>query len=337
MAPEKTIREAMEIIDANTAGIVLVIESDCQILGTLTDGNIRRALLKGACLDSPLFPYINKRFVHVNPELSRAEILDLMQVHCLNQIPIVNASGKLVGLHLLREILGAVARPNWAVVMAGGKGTRLYPLTENLPKPMIKVAGRPILERIVLHLVGFGIKRIFLAIHYLGNIIEGHFGDGSRFGCKIEYLRESEPMGTGGAVSLLPEIPRDPLLIMNGDLVTQLDINRILAFHSEGNYHGTMGVRRYLHSIPFGTVEIENQQVLGLEEKPTLAKYINTGVYILSPELVRAIPKSFFPMTSLFEQSLKKGERIGAFEIEEDWIDVGRFEQLKQARAGIPG
>jgi NDP-sugar pyrophosphorylase family protein len=226
-------------------------------------------------------------------------------------------------------------RPNWAVVMAGGQGVRLRPLTESLPKPMLQVAGRPILERIVLNLVGFGVKRIFLSINYLGHVIEDHFGDGARFGIRIEYLREPEPLGTAGALAMLPEAPGEAVLVMNGDLVTSADLGALLDFHVAGGYAATIGIRRYLHTIPFGCVEREDGLVRRVDEKPTIAKEVNGGIYAVEPSLLALVPRGVpSTMPALIEGALARGERVAAFEIHDDWIDVGQREQLARAREG---
>jgi NDP-sugar pyrophosphorylase family protein len=260
--------------------------------------------------------------------------MDLMRSRVFSQIPIVDAEGKLVGLHLLHDIIGAEARPNWAVIMAGGKGTRLRPLTDQIPKPMIRVAGRPILERIVLHLVGFGIRRIFLSINYLGHVIEEHFGDGARFGCSIQYLREDKPMGTGGSLVLLPERQTNPVLVMNGDLVTEADVGAMLEFHGAGGQSATLGVRRYWHVVPFGCVELDGDKVVSIEEKPTVTRLVNTGIYVLDPKVVERVPSEPVGVPDLLEDCLARGEHVRAFEIEADWIDVGQRDQLRLAREG---
>lgn len=326
--------DGMRAIDAGGAGIALVVDDGHRLVGTLTDGDIRRVLLKGGSLSSPLAPHIRKRFAAVAPETGRADVLDLMQARRLNQVPIVDRDGQLLGLHLLHEIIGAVDRPNWAVIMAGGMGTRLRPITEHVPKPMLKVAGRPILERLVLHLVGFGVRRVFLAINYLGHVIEEHFGDGARFGCRIEYLREAEALGTGGALSLLPERPREPILVLNGDLVTQVDVDSLLRFHVSRDDVATMTVRRYVHQVPFGCAEVEDGRISRLEEKPLLERCVNAGIYVLSPQAVGRVPGRSFAITDLFEDCLARGESVGAFEIHDDWIDVGSRERLREAREG---
>lgn len=327
--------DVLRAIDRGSARIALLTDDQGRLVGTMTDGDVRRALLAGAALDSPLAPHMQRRFTTVGPTVGRAEVLDLMRSRDIQEIPIVDGGGRIVGLHTLREIVGAVERPNWAVVMAGGRGIRLRPLTETLPKPMILVAGRPILERIVLHLVGFGIRRIFLAIHYLGHTIEEHFGDGSAFGCRIEYLREATPRGSGGALSLLGARPADPVLVMNGDLVTQADVGAMLEFHGVGGYRATVGVKEYRHRIPFGCVQIDGSRVVRFEEKPLVSEPVNAGIYVLSPDLVaRVPPESEYQMPTLIEECLSRGEPVGAFPIQDDWIDVGHADHLKLAREG---
>lgn len=336
LPPSGTIRNALEVIDKGGEGICLMVDEGQHLLGTITDGDIRRALLKGATLDDCVEPFAKKQFTSVPDDAGRVEVIDLMQARQLNQIPILDKAGRLKGLHLLHEVLGARPRPNWAVIMAGGKGTRLGELTKDTPKPMLKVAGRPILERLVLHLVGNGIRRIFISTNYLAGIIEDHFGDGSRFGCSISYLRESpdQPLGTGGSLSLLPEAPGHPVFVCNGDLVTQVDVARLFDFHQDGGFTATIGVRSYAHEIPFGCLEVQDQCVTSIVEKPTVSQLINAGIYILSPEIIARVPRRFFPITELFDEEVRGGGRVGAFEILDEWIDVGQREQLKQARGG---
>jgi dTDP-glucose pyrophosphorylase/predicted transcriptional regulator len=332
---DATIEDAMRSLDRSGAEISLVVDERGVLLGTVTDGDVRRALLGGATLSASASECMNRHFASVTPGAGRAEVMDMMQARRLSGIPVIDASGKLIGLHLLHELLGRNPRPNWAVVMAGGFGSRLWPLTENLPKPMLRVAGRPILERIVLHLVSLGVRRIFIAVHYLGEVIESHFGDGSRFGCRIEYLREKEPLGTGGALSLLPERPDRPLLLMNGDLITQADVGRMLDFHEQESAAATIAVRSHFQTIPFGCVELEGVRVRQLEEKPRLAKLVNAGIYVLNPDLPGRIPKGReYAITDLFAEMLAQDERVCGFEVEGDWIDVGQKDALDQARRG---
>lgn len=320
---------ALRALDDGGVGIALVVDEGMKLLATVTDGDIRRALLKGAQLASPLWPHVQRNFVAVSRASGRAEVLDLMRARSIEQIPITDGHGVLVGLHLLREILGACERPNRAVIMAGGMGMRLRPVTEKIPKPMIRVAGRPILERIVLHLVGYGIRDIYISVHHLGHVIKKHFGDGNRFGCTISYLHEDIPLGTGGALSLLPKYPTEPLLVMNGDLITQADIGAMFAFHAAGNFVASMAVRRFGYQVPYGCLRLRGRRIVHIEEKPLLERVVNAGIYVLNPRLLRRIPRRFYPITELFESCLARREAVGAFEIEEEWVDIGQREQLK--------
>lgn len=331
-----TIRDAMVALESGETAIALVCDEGGRLAGTLTDGDLRRALLGGGTLDSPIRPLAQRQFISVGTYASRAEVLDLMNARGVAQIPVLDEVGRVRGLHLLREMLGAVERPNWAVILAGGKGSRLRPVTDKLPKPMVRVAGRPILERIVLHLVGYGIRRIFLAVNYMADVIEAHFGDGKKFGCRIEYLRESKALGTGGPLALLCEPPPLPLLALNGDLIFQFDVSRLFGFHEQGGYAMTVGIHDYTHTVPLGILDVEGSRVKEIQEKPTFSWKANAGIYVLTPQLCARIPKDTpFPLTALIEGCLERGEPVGAHPIEGDWIDVASTEELKEARGQL--
>jgi dTDP-glucose pyrophosphorylase len=329
-----SIRDAMVALEAGHE-IALIVDGSHKLVGILTDGDVRRALLRGAELEDRVGQYMTRKFHSVGSNAGRIEVIDLMQALAISQVPVVDEAGRLVGLHLLRELIGTPERANWAVIMAGGRGSRLAPLTDDVPKPMLRVAGSPILERIVLHVVNQGVKRIFLAINYLGHIIKDHFGDGARFGARIEYLTEDKPLGTGGALSILPEPPTAPVLVMNGDLVTQADVGALLRYHERGPQVATVGVRKYFHTVPFGCVELEGERIVKLQEKPTLAQLVNAGIYVLAPQLVTALPRNT-PTTvpDMLSNAMNRGEEVRAFEIDDDWIDVGHRDQLNQARGG---
>lgn len=336
LAPTATLGDAMLSLQESALEICLVVDGGQHLLGTLTDGDVRRALLAGAGLDSGVEAAMHRQFSAVSPSAGRTEVLELMHALRISQVPIVDGSGRLEGLHTLHDILGTAERPNWAVIMAGGKGTRLGPLTKSVPKPMLRVAGRPILERIVLSLIGCGIRRVFLAINYLGHTIEDHFGDGSRLGCRIDYLREERPLGTGGALSLLPRPIAQPVLVMNGDLVTQASVGQLLDFHAEGRQAATLSTRRYVHTVPFGCVDLDGDRVVRIAEKPTLSQYINAGMYVLDPAVVERIPRNEeIGLPSVLQDCLGRGEAVRAFEVDEDWIDVGQIDQLRRARGEV--
>lgn len=333
ISPDASLIECMRSMDIAGAGIALAVDSEFRLIGTVSDGDVRKALVKGCSLDSSIATHINRNCFYVLPTVPRVEVLDIMQARRFEQVPIIDEQGKVIGLHLLHDMLGNISRPNWAVVMAGGKGMRLRPLTEKLPKPMIRVAGRPLLERIILHLVSYGIRRIFLSVNHLAQIIEDYFEDGSKYGTKIEYLREDDPLGTGGAISLLPEIPEQALLVMNGDLIVDTDFTDMIEFHSQNEFYATMGVYSYFHQVPYGCVEIQDNRLAGLEEKPILEKMVNAGIYVLSPQAVSAIPKNtYFPITALFEDAIKKNIICGTFSVEKEWLDIGSPQQLSLAR-----
>jgi dTDP-glucose pyrophosphorylase len=330
---DATLRDVLVALDRSGVEIALVTDDDRRLVGIMTDGDVRRALLGGAALDGPVASFVQMRFTAVTQSAGRAEVIDLMQARTITQIPIVDGEGRLVGLHLLRDVIGTEARSSWAVVMAGGRGTRLAPLTDHTPKPMLRVAGRPILERIVLHLVGHGIRRIFISTNYLSQMIETHFEDGARFGARIEYLREEQPLGTAGALSLLPAPPTAPLLLMNGDLVTQADVGALLDFHAGGRHTISIAIRKYFHTVPFGCVELDGDRIVALDEKPTLSRLVNAGIYVLDPRVVARVPADRESTTpGLIEAAMAAGEEVRALEIEDDWIDVGHKEQFKRAR-----
>lgn len=330
---EATLGDALLSLNRSGCQVVLVADGDARIVGLLTDGDVRRALLAGATIEDRLEPYCKRDFTFVGPDARRVDVLDFMIARQINGVPILDESSRVVGLHLLRDIIGRQDRPNWAVVMAGGRGTRLAPLTDTVPKPMLRVAGRPILEHIVLQLVGAGVRRIFVAINYLGGVIEEFFGDGRRFGCSIHYLREDKPLGTGGALSLLPERPSEPIIVMNGDLIAQANFGDMLENHQNRKASATIGVRRYFHDIPFGCLEMEDDRVVAFEEKPTIMRTINAGIYVLAPDLVMRVPKAReSTVPELLADSIRRGERVVAWEVVDDWIDVGQKDQLRLAR-----
>jgi dTDP-glucose pyrophosphorylase len=330
-----TLRDVISALDRSALGVALVVDDAQHLLGIFTDGDVRRALLHDATLEAPLERYMRRAFTSVSSGTTRAEVLELMSAMQFAVVPILDERGVLRGLHRLHDLLGVAPRPNWAVIMAGGRGTRLGALTREVPKPMMRVAGRPILERLVLHLVGFGIRRIFLSVNYLAHVIEEHFGDGSKFDCTIEYLREERALGTGGALSLLAARPTDPLLVLNGDLVTQANVGAMIDIHTRARPEVmlTMATRRYFHTIPYGVVEADDTRVVRVIEKPSLSRLINAGIYLLSPRLLERIPRDQdFAMTTLVDGCLERGELVESFELADDWIDVGEQDQLKQAR-----
>lgn len=329
-----SVRDALRALDESAEAIIFVGNSVTrEVTGAVTDGDLRRALLRGADLDTTRVSAAMQRdFFWVSPDAGRAEVLDLMRARRIAQLPILDAQRRLCGLHTLARMISSRERPNAAILLAGGRGTRLAPFTHTLPKPMITVAGRPILERLLLHLMGRGIRTFFISVNYLAHVIEDYFGDGSRFGCEITYLHEERPLGTGGPIALIPT-PREPVVVMNGDLVTQCDIGEMLDFHARGGYTATIGLREYLVEIPFGTAEVSDGRLISLHEKPIERRLVSAGTYVLSPDAIKMIPVGEeYPITELFESCIDAGLPVGAFPITDEWMDVGRPDELRRAR-----
>ncbi len=339
ISAEDSIADAMRAIDLGGLQIALAVDPIGGLIGTVTDGDIRRALLAGRTLDDSVTPHVARAPLVVSPLHSRTEVLDLMRARQIAAVPIVDANGRLVGLHVMRALLGSVDRPNLAVIMAGGKGTRLAPLTRSMPKPMVSVAGRPILERLVLHFVGAGIGRVVIAVNYMAEMIESHFGDGSDFGCSIAYVREqpTRPLGTGGALGLVPRVADPdgfPMIVANGDLLTRFAVADLLQFHEASGAVATVAVREYTHEVPFGVVESEDRGFLGgFMEKPVASWRINAGVYVIEPHLTMRIPEGAdFPLPALLQDCLQRGEKVALWELSDEWYDVGSHTDLRRAR-----
>jgi dTDP-glucose pyrophosphorylase len=337
----RSIREVMRTIDQGEAAIALVVGDDGRLQGTVSDGDVRRALLAGADLDDPVDPYIARDPVTVPEATDRAAVLDLMRARRLSQIPVIDMAGRLVRLHVMQEVLGAEERGNWAVVLAGGRGTRLGKLTASTPKPMLPVAGRPILEHIVLHLVGSGVRTVFLAVNYLAEQIRNHFLDGSNLGCRIHYLEEdpARPLGTGGPLRLLLDFEQqtqEPILVMNGDLITSFSVRSILEHHTRTCAKMTVALSEYAHDVPYGVVELNEREpalVADLLEKPRWNGLVNAGIYVVEPDLIRDIPEGAnYPITDLAAACLHRGARVAGWRLTGDWHDVGHPRAFARAR-----
>ena len=338
-ATSASIQEAMVAISKGTANAAFALTDDNILVGIVTDGDVRRALLEGAQMSDPVIPFIQRNPAVASETESRSAVLDLMQARAISQVPVVNAAGQLVGVHLLRELLGRVDRPNVGLILAGGRGTRLQPVTDSLPKPMIPVAGTPILERVLNHLIGFGLNRIVLSVGYLGQMIEDHFGDGSHFGCEITYLKEdpNSPRGTGGPLASLPSLfseLREPILVMNGDLVTQFDVAAMLTHHERSESIATIGAFNYSYEVPYGVLNTNDAgEITAILEKPVRQELVSGGVYVLDASIPQQVPdNAFFPMTQVLSDCIRRKERVTVWPLDEGWVDVGRPQDLARAQ-----
>ena len=331
---EATIQQAIQCLDKSGAQIVLLVSDQEILAGTFTDGDIRRALLKGMTLQSPVSDIVHSNPLVAPPEMGRDMVLDLMQANRIHQLPVVNAQRRVIGLHLWDEILAPLSRPNTMVIMAGGRGIRLHPHTENCPKPMLEVGGKPMLAHIVERAKSDGFINFILAVHYLGYMIEEYFSDGHRWDVKIEYLREEKPLGTAGALSLLDHKPQQPIMVINGDVLTDVRYGEILEFHNRQNAMATMAVRQHEMQNPFGVVKTSGVEIVGFEEKPIYRSHINAGIYVISPEALEELqPGDHCDMPTLFTRIHDCGGRAIVYPMHEPWLDVGHPDDLELARS----
>ncbi|WP_076259335.1 nucleotidyltransferase family protein [Intrasporangium flavum] len=333
-----TIRDALEVVDRSATLVCLLVDDAGRLAGLLTDGDLRRAFLSGTSLEDPALAHATTSPHTVAAGSPRALVLDLMQALRISAVPEVERDGTLVGLHTLSDVVGSAPLPNVAVVMAGGRGTRLGDLTRDTPKPLMTVAGRSIIEWIVLGLVGDGIRDIYVSVNYLADQIEEHLGDGSRLGCTVRYLREDPelPLGTAGSLTLLREQRPDldhPVVVMNGDLMVDYDAAQLLEAHERSGAAVTVATRTYQHEVPFGVVESEGGRVTALSEKPTLSFDINAAVYAVEPRALAWLPVGrASTMPELVETCLERDEPVAAWPIQSEWIDVGTPGDLARAQ-----
>lgn len=332
LSPDATIQQAISNLDQIALKICLVVNEAGELIGTLSDGDIRRGLLKGLGLGSPIDRIVHHNPLVVPPDLSRELVMQLMVGNKVQQIPVVNDQRQVVGLHLWDDITTPPERSNLMVIMAGGMGTRLRPHTENCPKPLLLVAGKPMLEHIIERAKLEGFSRFVLAVHYLGHMIEEHFGSGDRLGVNIDYLREQSPLGTAGALGLLQPRPDEAFVVTNGDVITDIRYGELLDFHLRHNAAATMAVRVHEWQHPFGVVQTDGVEIVGFEEKPVARTHINAGVYALDPDALNLLTTDVrCDMPALFERLQERVKRTVAYPMHEPWLDVGRPDDLSRA------
>lgn len=339
ISPDAPILEAIRRIDQGGVGIVLVVDSNARLLGTITDGDIRRAVLLSVDLTSPVFRLLEKKkpgiysgSITARPDASREELLRLMQENVVKQIPIIDQRGKILDLVTLDILLPNRERDVEALIMAGGYGTRLRPLTAETPKPMLPLGDHSVLEFIIDQLKKHGIHRITVSIHFMSDKIRDYFGDGGRFGVKLRYIEEEEQLGTAGAIALLPNLAQ-PLLVINGDIVTNLDFGALIDFHTKNKAQMSVAVRHYSFQVPYGVLDCIDYNVVGIREKPVHNFFVNAGIYVIAPECQSMIPvKSRFDMTDLIGSLLQKDQRVLSFPVVEYWLDIGEHSDYQKAR-----
>lgn len=339
VSPETPLADAIEVLDKGALRIALIVDSDGRLLGTLTDGDLRRALIRHVPMDQPVADVMCSRPRTGRKGWSRQRILSVMENAELLQLPMVDDEGRVVGLETLHSLLDKRMLDNPVFLMAGGFGTRLRPLTNTCPKPMLKVGDKPILELILESFIDAGFHRFFISTHYLPQMIRDYFGDGSHWGVTIRYIHEEEPLGTGGALGLLPHDEIDlPLIMMNGDLLTTPNYVGLLDFHQEQNCAATMCVREFEYQIPYGVVQSEGTHVRSMVEKPAHKCFINAGMYVLSPELVKSVkPGTRVDMPTVLEGIIGKGRKVAMFPLHEYWLDVGQMNDFQKAQDEVQG
>lgn len=332
IGPGTSIRQAILSIDKIGIQIALVADEAGRLLGTVTDGDVRRGILRGVTLDEPVEQIMRRTPVTAGRHEDREKILELMRQKQIRQIPLVDERGVIRGVEILEELLSRENRPNFVVLMAGGFGSRLRPLTNEIPKPLIRVGNKPILETILENFIQYGFKRFFISVHYKDEMLRSYFEDGSKWGVAIEYIREATKLGTAGALSLLPEKPKHPVVVMNGDLLTKVNFQQLLDFHEDHHADATMCVREYDFQVPYGVVKTDHQKVRAIDEKPVHKFFVNAGIYVLNPEALGPIaPNEPLDMPQLFENLIASKREVAAFPIREYWLDVGRLDDLERA------
>jgi dTDP-glucose pyrophosphorylase len=333
VSPEASIKEAILVMERGALRIALVVDENRRLLGTVVDGDIRRGILKGCSLEGTVREVMSYSPTVATQKEGRESLLALMRRNHVYHVPVVDDEGILVGLEIIDILLSPPKRENWVVLMAGGLGTRLKSLTADIPKPLLKVGDKPILETILDSFVEQGFSRFFISINYKSELIEGYFGTGVERGIRIEYLREDKKLGTAGALGLLPEVPSAPVVVMNGDVLTKVNFQQLLDFHLEHKAVATMCVREYDFQVPYGVVKLDRHRILAIEEKPIQRFFVNAGIYVLEPEILELVPHdTYFDMPSLFENVVELKLETAVFPVREYWLDIGRMDDFERAQ-----
>jgi len=337
LKPSDTIEKAILTLNCEALGILMIADSDNRLIGTVTDGDIRRALVGRSGMDTELVDIMQKKPTTATVKESRLVILDLMKRNGIDQMPILDIDGKIVGLETLHHLLENKKYDNPVFLMAGGFGSRLKPLTDETPKPLLKVGSKPILETILKQFIEFGFHNFFVSTHYKAEMVRDYFGSGSQWGVRIEYVHEDKPLGTAGSLGLLPSDLSDlPILMMNGDLLTKVNFNQLLSYHIEQGGIATVCTREYDFQVPYGVIETNNYNVTNITEKPIHKFFVNAGIYVLESDLVSMVDGlGYLDMPNLLEQQIKNNKQVNTFPIHEYWLDIGQIDEFERANQEI--
>jgi len=334
VSPLSNIEEVLKVIDSEALQLALVVDLDNSLLGTVTDGDIRRALINDLPLSSPISEIMFRTPTVVNFNTSKSKILELMNAKQLHSIPILE-DGIVVGLETIHHLTQKNKHDNPVFLMAGGFGTRLKPLTDNCPKPLLKVGDKPILETVLLSFIKAGFHQFYISTHYLPEMIREYFGDGTKWGVSISYVHEEQPLGTGGALGLLPKnLPELPIIMMNADVLTKVNFEDLLTFHNENQANATMCVREYEYQVPFGVIESEGNTIKSMVEKPIQRFHVNAGIYVIGRKIVDSVHENeVVDMPTLLERHLEL--KVLMFPFYDYWLDIGRMDDFKRAQTDI--
>ena len=335
---DSDIKSAMRQLDITAKQILFVTDEDNHLLGTLTDGDIRRGLLNGIHISGTVSKVMNPNPKTKNVELNTEHLRDYMLSEELRYLPIINNHGVLENVIAIDESIKKERRDNIVVLMAGGLGTRLRPLTNDCPKPLLKIGDKPILETIINGFIDSGFHRFYIAVNYKSEMIEEYFGDGSKWGIEIKYIHENKRMGTAGALYFLPEKPVEPIIVMNGDLLTKVDFGALIDSHNNKKATATMAVREYNYQVPYGVINCNGDCIVSIEEKPEQSYFVNAGIYVLSPESVARVDKEeLYDMPDLFIDVIKDGGKAVVYPVNEYWLDIGRLSDFERAESEFYG
>ena len=337
-SPKITIKEALQLLGDTAKQILFVVNNERKLLGTVTDGDIRRGLLRDIPLTATIDSIMNRCPKTVSQGSSKEYIYRYMQAVSVRSLPVLDDNGRLVDVISTEDINHTIKRDNVVVLMAGGLGTRLRPLTNDCPKPLLKIGEKPILETIINGFIDSGFHRFYIAVNYKSEMIEEYFGDGSRWGIEINYIHENKRMGTAGALYFLPEKPFDSIIVMNGDLLTKVDFGALIDSHNSKKAAATMAVREYSYQVPYGVINCNGDCIVSIEEKPEQSYFINAGIYVLSPESVARVDKEeYYDMPDLFNDVIKDGGKAIIYPVREYWLDIGRLSDFERAQQEFGG
>ena len=330
--PNATIREALEVIEQAGIQIALVVDKKYQLVGVITDGDIRRGFLSGLRTSDKITSIVNYNPKTAKASASRKSIVASMRLDGLRQVPIVDENGAVVDIETANDYIEILPKKNWVVIMAGGLGSRLGALTKNTPKPLLAVGPRPLLETIIISFIEHGFSNFYIAVNYKAEKIVNYFGNGEKFNVNIRYLREEQRLGTAGALSLLPELPKQPIFVTNSDVLHNANLDEMLKSHCKTNADATMGIKKQEFQIPFGVVENSNGKILSIDEKPKKIFNISAGIYVLAPKVLELVPENtFFDMPTLFDKLIKSKMLTNAYQIDGYWLDIGHRADYEKA------